>query len=119
MNANICGEYEGDDEDETYRWWGQKELNTLLGSSLPGCCYSPFALYDPLKGSWNHIAEIPAIALASIFLFGIDELLTQLEEPFTILPMRRASDKMIIGWRGQGLDDAVVKANVQDMAPSR
>ncbi|KAL3806952.1 hypothetical protein ACHAXA_002236 [Cyclostephanos tholiformis] len=71
----------------------------------------PFAMYDPFKGSWNHIAEIPAIALASVFLFGIEELATQLEEPFTILPMQGFCDKIgawcdeIISWRGQGLDD--------------
>ena len=28
----------------------------------------PFTMYDPFKGSLNHIAEIPAIALASVFL---------------------------------------------------
>ncbi len=72
----------------------------------------PFAMYDPFKGSWNHVAEIPAIAIASIFLFGIDELSTQLEEPFTILPMQRFSDKIgewcdeIVSWQGQGLDES-------------
>jgi hypothetical protein len=29
--------------------------------------FIPFAMYDPFKGSWNHIALIPTIALASIF----------------------------------------------------
>jgi putative membrane protein len=55
----------------------------------------PFALYDPFKGSWNHVAEIPAIALASVFLFGIEELATQLEEPFTILPMQGFCDRSV------------------------
>jgi len=71
----------------------------------------PFAMYEPFKGSWNHVMEIPAIALASLFLFGIEELATQLEEPFTILPMQGFCDKIgancdeIVGWRGQGLDE--------------
>ncbi|KAL7481271.1 hypothetical protein ACHAW6_006947 [Cyclotella cf. meneghiniana] len=70
----------------------------------------PFALYEPFKGSWNHVAMIPATALTSVFLFGIDELSTQLEEPFTILPMQGFCDKIgmwcdeIVSWRGQGLD---------------
>jgi len=87
----------------------------------------PFALYDPFKGSWNHIAEIPAIALASVFLFGIEELATQLEEPFTILPMQGFCDKIgancdeIVSWRGQGLDkmNEVVEQNMKAMAPPR
>jgi len=87
----------------------------------------PLAMYEPFKGSWNHVAEIPAIALASVFLFGIEELATQLEEPFTILPMQGFCDKIgancdeIVSWRGQGLDedDAVIKANLEAMAPSR
>lgn len=57
----------------------------------------PFALYDPFVGSWNHVAMIPAVALISIFLFGIEELATQLEEPFTILPMQAFCDK-IYNW---------------------
>lgn len=43
----------------------------------------PFALYDPFAFSWNHVALIPATAVISVFLFGIDELATQLEEPCT------------------------------------
>jgi len=87
----------------------------------------PFAMYDPFKGSWNHVAEIPAIALASVFLFGIEELATQLEEPFTILPMQGFCDKIgancdeIVSWRGQGLDAkaAAVQDNMASMAPAR
>jgi len=87
----------------------------------------PFAMYEPFKGSWNHLAEIPAIALASVFLFGIEELATQLEEPFTILPMQGFCDKIgancdeIVSWRGQGLDakESVVLENMEAMAPSR
>ena len=57
----------------------------------------PFALYDPLAGSWNHIVMIPVTAVVSVFLFGIEELATQLEEPFTILPMQAFCDK-IYNW---------------------
>jgi len=57
----------------------------------------PFALYDPFAFSWNHAAMIPATALISVFLFGLEELATQLEEPFTILPMQAFCDK-IYNW---------------------
>jgi predicted membrane chloride channel (bestrophin family) len=57
----------------------------------------PFALWEPCKGSWNHIAMVPAAALVSLFLYGIDELATQMEEPFTILPMQAFCDK-IYNW---------------------
>ena len=57
----------------------------------------PFALYEPFAFSWNHIAMIPATAIISVFLFGIEELATQLEEPFTILPMQAFCDK-IYNW---------------------
>lgn len=40
----------------------------------------PFALYDAFAGSWNHIAMVPATTMLSVFLFGIEELATQLEE---------------------------------------
>lgn len=40
---------------------------------------------------------IPAHFFLSIFLFGIEELATQLEEPFTILPMQAFCDK-IYNW---------------------
>jgi len=57
----------------------------------------PFALYDPFKFSWNHIAMVPVISLVSLFLFGIDELANEMEEPFTILPMQAFCDK-IYNW---------------------
>jgi len=59
--------------------------------------FLPLALYDPFAGSWNHIMMIPASSLLSVFLFGIEELATQLEEPFTILPMQAFCDK-IYNW---------------------
>ena len=87
----------------------------------------PFALYEPFANSWNHVVMIPATAFISVCLFGIEELATQLEEPFTILPMQGFCDKIgancdeIVSWRGQGLDDkeAVVQENMKTMAPMR
>jgi ion channel-forming bestrophin family protein len=57
----------------------------------------PFSMYDAFSASWNHIAMIPTTAVISVFLFGIEELATQLEEPFTILPMQVFCDK-IYNW---------------------
>jgi putative membrane protein len=68
----------------------------------------PLALWEPFAGSWNHVGEIPATALISICLFGIEELATSLEEPFTILPMQGFCDKIgancdeTVSWAGQG-----------------
>jgi len=59
--------------------------------------FLPLALYEPFKASWNHIAMIPATTILSVFLFGIEELATQMEEPFTILPMQAFCDK-IYNW---------------------
>lgn len=64
----------------------------------------PFALYEPLAGTWNHVGLIPTTALLSTFLFGIEELAAQMEEPFTILPMQAFCDKIgnwcneIVSW---------------------
>jgi predicted membrane chloride channel (bestrophin family) len=41
----------------------------------------PFALYDQFATSWNHIMLIPASAFIATFLFGIEELANQMEEP--------------------------------------
>eukprot|EP00979_Chaetoceros_neogracilis_P000070 scaffold17_cov259-Chaetoceros_neogracile.AAC.22 len=57
----------------------------------------PLALWEPLGNSWNHIDMIPITSALSLFLFGIEELATQLEEPFTILPMQAFCDK-IYNW---------------------
>jgi len=64
----------------------------------------PLALWEPFKGSWNHIAMIPATSIISVCLYSIEELATQLEEPFTILPMQGFCDKIgnwcneIVSW---------------------
>ena len=87
----------------------------------------PFALYEPFANSWNHVVMIPATAFISVCLFGIEELATQLEEPFTILPMQGFCDKIgancdeIVSWAGQGQDDSsdVVRQNLEAMAPMR
>jgi putative membrane protein len=66
--------------------------------------FIPFALYEPFKSTWNHVGMIPATAILAVFLFGIEELATQMEEPFTILPMQAFCDKIgnwcneIISW---------------------
>ena len=78
----------------------------------------PFGLYEPFKDSWNHVGMIPATACISIFLFGIEELGTQLEEPFTILPMQAFCDKIgnwcneIVSWTPG--DNGMVVAPVED-----
>jgi predicted membrane chloride channel (bestrophin family) len=88
----------------------------------------PFALYEPFANSWNHCVMIPATAFISVCLFGIEELATQLEEPFTILPMQGFCDKIgancdeIVSWAGQGqeYDSAeVVRRNMETIAPMR
>jgi putative membrane protein len=64
----------------------------------------PFALWEPFGTSWNHISMLPTTAIISVFLFGIEELATQLEEPFSILPMQAFCDKIgnscneIVSW---------------------
>mmetsp|Transcript_18989 Transcript_18989/g.28947 ORF Transcript_18989/g.28947 Transcript_18989/m.28947 type:complete len:421 (+) Transcript_18989:112-1374(+) len=86
----------------------------------------PFALYGQFGDSWNHIMMIPATAFISVSLFGIEELATQLEEPFTILPMQGFCDKIggwcdeITSWAGQGQEaEEAVQANIAEIAPSR
>ena len=59
--------------------------------------FLPFALYDNFAYSWNHLALLPTISILSLFLFGIEELANQMEEPFTILPMQAFCDK-IYNW---------------------
>lgn len=82
----------------------------------------PLALYEPFKDSWNHIAMIPATSFISVCLFGIEEVATQTEEPFTILPMQGFCDKIggwcdeIVSWAGQGQDDNEESAYQKDYA---
>jgi hypothetical protein len=55
----------------------------------------PTALYDPFKVTWNHWAVIPATVVLSGFLLGIEELATQMEEPFSILPLEKMCEGSI------------------------
>lgn len=57
----------------------------------------PLGMFDSFKGSWNHILIVPATIVISVMLFGIEEIGTQLEEPFTLLPMQAFCDK-IYNW---------------------
>lgn len=65
----------------------------------------PLGLYDVFAEYWSHWAMVPASTIISMFLFGIEELSTQLEEPFTILPMQAFCDKIytwcteIVSWK--------------------
>jgi len=55
----------------------------------------PLALWETMGQSWNHWGTIPATALLAIFLFGIEELGIQIEEPFGILPLEALCDGSI------------------------
>lgn len=57
----------------------------------------PLGMYDSFKDTWNHIGLIPATVVIATMLFGIEEIGTQLEEPFTVLPMQAFCDK-IYNW---------------------
>lgn len=48
----------------------------------------PCALYSSFSGVGEEWVVIPASAVIAFFLFGVDELAMQLEEPFSILPMQ-------------------------------
>ena len=54
----------------------------------------PLAVWG-VDGSWNHLGTIPSCAIISFFLLGIEELGSQLEEPFGILPMEAFCDGAI------------------------
>lgn len=68
------------------------------------CAFLPFGLWEPFEYTWNHVGIIPASFLVSAFLFGIDILAVELEEPFSVLPMQAFCDKIganldeIVGW---------------------
>lgn len=66
----------------------------------------PTALYDTfydsstatatttIIGNLQCLPLIPATAIVGLFLFGIEELAMQLEEPFSILPMQKFCDSV-------------------------
>jgi len=47
----------------------------------------PLGLWPVMGGSWNHWATIPTSVTIAFFLFGIEEIGIQIEEPFSILPL--------------------------------
>lgn len=55
----------------------------------------PTGLYDAFGSSWNHVGVIPVTLIVSGFLLGIEELSTQMEEPFSILPMEKMCEGSI------------------------
>mmetsp|Transcript_58696 Transcript_58696/g.154249 ORF Transcript_58696/g.154249 Transcript_58696/m.154249 type:complete len:183 (+) Transcript_58696:1784-2332(+) len=56
----------------------------------------PLALYG-VDTSWNHVATIPLSTVIVFFLLGIEELGTQIEEPFGILPIEAFCEGSIGG----------------------
>jgi putative membrane protein len=52
----------------------------------------PCALYSSFSGAGAPWVVLPASAVIAFFLFGVDELAMQLEEPFSILPMQTFCD---------------------------
>jgi putative membrane protein len=64
----------------------------------------PFAMYEDFaKTSHLALPLVPASAMLALFMFGIEELAVQLEEPFSILPMQRFCDGILQA--GTGLRD--------------
>jgi len=63
---------------------------------LPAALYDVFVDRSQVSGSFSLqcLTLIPASAVLGLFLFGIDELAIQLEEPFSILPMQKFCDKV-------------------------
>jgi putative membrane protein len=56
----------------------------------------PFAMYEDFaKASDLALPLVPAAAMLALFMFGIEELSIQLEEPFSILPMQRFCDDIL------------------------
>ena len=54
----------------------------------------PFALYSAFSGVGEFWGVLPASVVMAFFLFGVDELAMQLEEPFSILPMQVYCDEL-------------------------
>ena len=55
----------------------------------------PMGLWQVTGESWNHWATIPATFVIAFFLFGIEEIGIQIEEPFSILPLEALCDGAI------------------------
>jgi putative membrane protein len=65
----------------------------------------PFAMYEDFAKTSDGLALllVPASAMLVLFMFGIEALAVQLEEPFSILPMQRFCDGILAA--GTGLQD--------------
>jgi len=63
----------------------------------------PLAIWN-VDTSWNHMLSIPAVAITTFFLLGVEELGMQIEEPFGILPMEAFCDGSI----GAALNEMVI-----------
>jgi predicted membrane chloride channel (bestrophin family) len=64
---------------------------------LPAAMYDAFVIHGPTSTGFfdlHGLALIPATAILGLFLFGIDELAIQLEEPFSILPLQKFCDRV-------------------------
>ncbi|KAL3905732.1 MAG: hypothetical protein SGARI_004319, partial [Bacillariaceae sp.] len=73
----------------------------------------PFAIHDEfVKADQTGLPTLPASALVALFLFGIEELAVQLEEPFSILPMQNFCDEIKDTAEGM-LDWSVKSRNAQ------
>ena len=55
----------------------------------------PCALYTQFYSIGQEWAVLPASSILAFFLFGVDELAMQLEEPFSILPMQAFCDGVL------------------------
>jgi len=55
----------------------------------------PCALWSSFSGAGAVWAMVPACGIMAFFLFGVDELAMQLEEPFSILPMQAFCDEVL------------------------
>jgi ion channel-forming bestrophin family protein len=55
----------------------------------------PFAIHDEFQRAMGTgLLTVPAAAFLALFLFGIEELAVQLEEPFSILPLQKYCDEI-------------------------
>ena len=59
-------------------------------SLLPTALYSGIA--NPASPLWNSLLLVPIMYVLSMFLFGIDEIAMQCEEPFSIMPQQKFCD---------------------------
>jgi putative membrane protein len=55
----------------------------------------PLGMYGPFGSTWNHFALIPATVALGLFLIGIERLATEMEEPFSILPLEKMCEGSI------------------------